>query len=154
MRWLLLILMLSAVACEAAVVEPTATQNGDDDEQAYIETIKDQSVTLGSSLGRFSELASESQLGNQEWTIGVAAELATWTVEYQRARDLTPAAGYDEFHTTWVEALAKLDEAGSEIATGIDTLDADRINRGTGLLNDSTSLVYEALELFNEIQNT
>lgn len=114
---------------------------------AYQDRMLAQAATLGSSFDRFAALMENPRIGNESWTIQVAAELVTWRSAYSEAQRWSPPAEFRAAHSKYLEALRTYNSASYDIADGIDNLDIARIERANQKILEGNSLIGEATRL-------
>lgn len=113
---------------------------------AYAAILEEQSRTMGDSLNRAADLFENPLLFDDNWIISVATELAIWRITYDEARALTPPEEFGGVHDKWLQSLSSFDSAATNIANGIDNLDADEIDRGAAKMLEGAALLAEATQ--------
>lgn len=116
-------------------------------ESRYRSEIGSQLSTMGSSMGRFSQLAGTPQLLSNSWKLDVAVELAIWQQSYREARQMDPPTGFEAFHRKYVSALAKFDSAATDAAAGIDDVDSSRLESANRKISEGRVLLQDAEDL-------
>lgn len=133
--------------------EPTDGGEGfSDEEREYANTIVSQTRLLGTSFDQASELFASPQIGDETWTIQVAAVLAAWRVTYTEASQLTPPPAFQQIHDTYVFGLSYYDAAANNIAAGLDAFDLSLIEQGLTNLELGREQIAEATRLLDELQ--
>jgi len=125
---------------------PTLTAS----EQAYATTIAEDSSKVAKAMSELGSLMSNPQIGNDDWTLKVAAQLATIRVLYDEAMEIEPPSSMTDIHYKYVQAMKHYETATHLIAQGIDELDADLINQAVAELETGNQLINEATELTQE----
>ncbi len=121
------------VEAQTAAQEPTQTPvaaGWTAEEQAYLNWLAIQTVTLQGSMESFTTLTGNFQvtdLFDMNWIIQVAAVAATWQVAYDDAAAYVPPPAFAEVHSYWIDATAHLANAADYLTYGIDNLDAASI---------------------------
>jgi endonuclease YncB( thermonuclease family) len=123
-----------------------------EEEQAYVDSFIEQSSDLSDSLGRFSELALDPKIGDQDWTIGIAVELAVWRSTYQEAQALPVPPAFTEIHAAYLEALSYLDSASYDIVTGLDTFDPQLLAQANANIVLGNERITEVRRLVDELR--
>lgn len=142
-----LILVALLVAC----IAPTAyAQEVTPSEQAYATTIADHSRKVGRAFEALSELMANPLMGDNEWTLAVAAHLATIRVLYEEAMEIEPPASMANIHYKYVQGMKHYETATHLVAQGFDELDVNLINQATAEISTGAQLVNEATELTEE----
>jgi micrococcal nuclease len=132
---------------------PSAPQQGfTPEEQAYATTVAGEAFALEASFQRFADLMQTPRIGQDDWTIQVAAELALWKQTYADAQQLTPPPVFADIHSVWLQALGLYASAADDIANGIDNLDIDLIYAAAAKLDQATALVEQATQMLEEIK--
>jgi hypothetical protein len=98
-------------------------------EREYAETVGDQMTLLTQSMDTFVELTANPQIGDEEWTLRLAAVLYTWKFTYEQAQELSPPLAFQEIHNTYLEAMRLLETAADDIAVGFDRNDPTRLQQ-------------------------
>lgn len=129
---------------------PTITAS----EQAYANTIADHSMRVGEAFNEFSNLMSNPQIGDEEWTIKAATQLVIIQALYDEAMEIDPPSSMAHIHYKYVQAMQHYDTATDLIAEGIDTLNIDLINQAVAEIDLGNQLVSEATQLTNEFLAT
>lgn len=117
-----------------AVSQQQATSTSSD-EAAYATEIGEQMTTVGESMSLFSELMAAPRIGQDDWTIQLAAVIVTWRFARDEALALTPPPALAEVHASYLTALDYLNLAGDDILVGIDTFDVALLDRAAGNLS-------------------
>ncbi len=128
--------------------EPTTTITAS--EQAYATAIVEHSSKVSTAMSELSGLASEWQIGDDEWTFNVAIQLTTIRLLYDEAMEIEPPSSMADIHYKYVQAMQHFDTAVDLIIEGVDTLDADLINQATAEINSGTLFINEATRLTEE----
>lgn len=124
-----------------------------EEEQAYIDRLKDEINTVRQSAHNLSNLFSRFPIGNDEWTIAVAANLVTFQLAYQSAiDDPPPTSRLEGIHALRISYLSVLDSAAADYITGFDTLNAEVITTGNDKIIEATSIVTELLVMLNAFE--
>lgn len=136
----------------AAASQPTATQtrpssSAANDDAVYTRAFQTITGDMASSMDRFTGLISSPQIGESSWTVQVAAELVTWDTKYRELQSLSPPPAYVAVHNKTLQAMQQLTSAADDIAVGIDTIDADRLNMATAKIERGNELLGEASDL-------
>lgn len=108
---------------------------------------------MSASLNRFAGLSQNPRIGDDDWTISVAAELATWKVTYQAAQQMDVPPAFADVHAVYLERLGYIASAGDDIATGLDTFDVTLLNQAAASLTLGTERITEANRLLTELRD-
>ena len=119
-------------------------------EQAYAATIAEHASKVSTAMYELSSFMSDPQIGNDEWTLKVAVQLAAIRVLYDEAMEIEPPTSMTDIHYKYVQAMKHYETATHLLAEGIDKLDATLINQATAELETGTQLLNEATELTGE----
>jgi micrococcal nuclease len=122
------------------------------EERAYATTVGEEAFALEASFRRFADLMQNPRIGQDDWTIQIAAELVLWQQIYAAAQQLTPPPVFADIHAVWLQALGLYASAADDIANGIDYLDIDRIYAAAAKLDQATALVEQATQMLEEIK--
>lgn len=121
------------------------------DELAYVNTVVSQTQIMSSSLERFSDLMSSSQMFTDSWMISVAAELVTWQSVYQEALQMSVPPRFATVHAKYLEGLSYYNQAVDQITYGIDNLDASSLEYAATLMSLGTQSIQEATQELNAL---
>ncbi len=143
---------------ETEGVDAVATPGGDtadapfsDDERQYATTLARQSTLLIASLRRVDSLFENPRTGDEGWTNQLAAELTLWQILNDEAQEIEPPAAFTEVHATYLDALGLLDNAASDIFSGLAGGDQERITQGTERIEEAVGRLDEASRLVDEL---
>lgn len=138
-------------------------QSDDDDEptaqeRRYIDALNDGLVELGDASieagEQFAEAGENPALFlDQEWTIQTAAQLVRIQQVAKDARALDPSDRQEHIQELWLAVNDLTETAVDEYIEGIDSLDAELIERGTARYTYAGLLVgdlIKARDAFNE----
>ncbi|GBD22669.1 hypothetical protein HRbin29_00308 [bacterium HR29] len=128
---------------------PSPTPTPDEGEAAYRAALLRELPPISDALTELGRLMSEAgeqptRILQSDWRFNVAAQLAVIQVGADRIRGLTPPPRFADAHADLAAAMDLLDEASTELARGIDTLDAARITRAADLLRQATEKIQSA----------
>jgi flagellar basal body-associated protein FliL len=126
--------------------KPTITAT----EKAYALTIVDQTTTMSKALTELHDLLQNYQLGNDEWTINVATQLAIIRMVYDDAMTLEPPNSMVEIHYKYVQGLKHYHTMTDLLARGIDELDVNLIEQAATEMDTGTDYITEATNLVND----
>ena len=122
-------------------------------EQAYATTMANHALRVADAMDNLSELMLDAQIGNDAWTIQVAAQLVTIQMLNDEVLEIEPPGSMTHIHNKYVQAMKHFETATQLLPQGIDRLDADliyqattEIETGGQLMDETTSL----LEIFVE----
>ena len=121
-------------------------------EQVYATTIADHSNKVSNAMYELSNLMSNPQIGNDEWTLKVASQLAAIRVLYDEAMEVEPPSSMTDIHYKYVQAMKHFETATHLIAEGVDTRDANLLNQATTELTTGNQLINEATNLLEEFK--
>ena len=111
------------------------------DAGAYSSMISSQLTVLVGSLQRIDALFDNAQPSDRGWLSQVGAELFLWRLLYQIAEDVNPPADFESFDQQYLEALALLDGAASDISQALETSDDSMLaSAGTKIQDAVTAL--------------
>ncbi|MFC1983720.1 hypothetical protein ACFLVO_01720 [Chloroflexota bacterium] len=122
-------------------------------EQAYATTIGNHAHRVADTMDNLTKLFSDFQIGDDTWTIQVAAQLVTIQMLYDEVLEIDPPSSMAHIHNKYVQAMKHYETATNLIPQGIDRLDTDLINQATAEILTGGQLVDEAtslLEIFLE----
>jgi hypothetical protein len=128
---------------QAAAVSP--------EEGAYANEVGEQMTLLGESMETFSELMAAPRMGQDDWTIQLAAVIVTWRTVEDEAEAMAPPATLVDVHDSYLKALGYLNAAGDDIVAGLDTGDAQLLNRAALNLELATAELATTQDMINSI---
>lgn len=142
-----------AAAGASDLEDPESAAGLTEAEQAYVDTIVEQTGTMADSFNRFSELFAAPQIGVDEWTIQTAGVLVTWRATYQEAQEMDVPPLFAEVHAVYLEGLAYFDAASYDVASGLDTFDLDLLQQAAASIALGNERIQDATALTNEIRD-
>lgn len=119
-------------------------------EHDYLLTLGNNSATVGPVFTELSNLMANPQIGNDQWTLQVAAQLVTIRLAYEEIIALAPPSSLTNIHLKYSQAMSHFNTATYLIAEGIDALDANLLNQATAEMELGNQLINEATSLVNE----
>lgn len=122
------------------------------EEAAYADEVVRISGAMVDSFTEFTALMENPRIGQDDWTISVAAQLVAWDSFYQEALALEVPPVFADTHALFLEALRLYSEAGGDIALGIDSLDPALLELALGKVNQANELMVLATEEANRVQ--
>ena len=120
------------------------------EESAYAAAMGAILTGMGESLERAADLFEHPRYEDQEWVIALATELVIWQASYTEAVALQPPPSMVDIHALLVEALRLFSEAADDMATGIGTFDAARLNQALDKIAQGQILIDQARGLLDE----
>lgn len=142
-----------AVTPSADVASTSQATGFSADEQAYLSEVGPLLTNMGSSFGRVSTLLQSPQIGDADWSIQLATELALWKATYQKVNSITPPPAFAEMHATVVEALRLDDAAATDMANALDTLDPNLLLQAKSEMDQSNALIQQANDQLNQLKS-
>jgi hypothetical protein len=116
------------------------------DAESYSSMIGSQLTVLVGSLQRIDVLFNNAQPGERSWLSEVGAELFLWKLLYQIAQDVNPPAELESFDGQYLEALALLDSAASDITQALESSDES-------LLASAVTKIQDAVTVLQNLQS-
>jgi hypothetical protein len=141
-------LLIGTSSPETSLSTPLATITAA--EQAYALAVVEQSTTMSAALTELGSLLQNYQLGDDEWTINVATQLATIRMVYDEAMALEPPNSMAEIHYKYVQGLKHYHTMTDLLAQGIDELDVSLIEQAATEMDTGTDYITEATNLVND----
>lgn len=124
------------------------------EEQEYVSTILSQTTFMTESFTTFTELTQNPQIGDDQWTLRMAAVLVGWKTTYESAQSMAVPPAFAEIHATYLEGLSYYASAADDIASGLDSFDASLLNQATQKLALGTADIQEANRLLQELRGS
>jgi hypothetical protein len=119
-------------------------------EQAYASAVAEQATTLTGVLYKLGDLCQNYQLGDDEWALDVATQLAIIRLVYDEAMAMSPPSSMAEIHYKYTQGLEHYNTMTELLAQGIDELDADLIGQATTEMYIGKDYIDEAANLMND----
>jgi hypothetical protein len=119
-------------------------------EQAYASAVAEQATTLAGVLTKLGDLLQNYQLGDDEWAINVATQLAVIRLVYDEAMAMSPPSSMAEIHSKYTQGLTHYNTMTELLAQGIDALDTDLVEQAATEMNIGTVYITEATNLMND----
>lgn len=121
-------------------------------ELQYVNSIADQTNTIGNSFEDFSSLAQNPQLLDQTWRFSVAIQLGIWQGIYSRALDQDVPVRFQRAHVLYLDALQEYDAASRTIAKALDNLDASSLAQGANTIKLGNQKLTLATQEFERLR--
>jgi hypothetical protein len=121
--------------------------------ESYRSKVSQQAQAMSQSIDKVQPLAANPEFGDIYWEAHLRDGLASWKATYKEADAMTPAAGYEEFHAKYVQALRSLNATGDHVLAGLQPPDANRIKSGAEEMNEGKQLLEQARALLAETQS-
>lgn len=151
-----LILLLSIVSlCFLCACAPSSPSSSTElpalssEELNYIDALHNNAATVANALKEFTVLMKNPQIGNDEWTIDVAAQLVIIQFAYDEAIQMNPPESMAHIHYKYIQGMSNLNDATDLITSGIDNLDSSKIRQATNKIESGTQYIEEATALLN-----
>jgi hypothetical protein len=125
---------------------PVAAAALSDSELQYMSRFRNQIAQVGASMGRFTDLTAHPDFLSDDWKNNVNRELILWQITYTEAQKVQPPARFAAVQGCWVGALGVLNDAGAEIASGLDRSDAEYLNGANGTLSRANDTVKACVQ--------
>ena len=124
-------------------------------ENKYTNKVVRLSFDVSDSLSYISNLVSNKPLPNL-WTNEEIIRLAAATVliesSYTEAQELIVPERFQEMHKVFLSALEKFSTAMPLLRSGIDNMNAYKIEQATVYITEGSTLLQEATEIVNELE--
>jgi len=122
------------------------------DEQTYVAMIVEQSGNVSASLVRTGQLFTTPRIDQDDWTLALVDELASWQQAYREAQEMVPPPAFADTHVRYEDALGLLSSAADDFMYGINNLDEDRIDQGATKMIEGATNLAEATRLVQELE--
>jgi len=123
-------------------------------ERAYATTIVSQATTVSNAFTELGKLLQNPQIGNEDWTLKMATQLAIIRTAYNKAMEIEPPDSMTHIHYKYVQAMKHYNTATELVAQGIDEMNPDLVNKATTEIQTGTQLINEVTELILEFKET
>lgn len=145
----------------ATAVPPTATTGPaplSTDEEAYTERINRQSQTFRDLFRDFGELnqrlSQNGQLINDRaWTREIGVTLGLMRVETENARQMDAPPRFATAHTTYLQAIEKVDDMTHLYADGLDERNPTKVRQSIDAMNEGARLLQQAADEMRTARN-
>ena len=115
---LILVILMTSLHAPTAVHAQGLTPA----EKVYATTIGDHAATVCEALTEIGKLMENPLIGNDEWTLDMAVQLAAIRVLYDEAMEMDAPSSMANIHLKYVQAMKHFEAATHLIADGIDEL--------------------------------
>lgn len=123
-------------------------------ENAYATTIADHSMRVGQALIELGDLMQNPQIGDDKWTLMVAAQIVTIRALYDEAMGINPPSSMTHIHYKYVQAMKHFESSTHLLTQGVDELNAELLDQATTELLTGSQLINEATKLMEEFTET
>jgi hypothetical protein len=121
--------------------------------EEYQEWLDDIRETLGSSLGHFSELRSEADVGDPEWESEVERELDIWRSLLESAEELDPPDELDDAHNMIISGLKEISTAADRVQMSLRNKDSADLEQGQHHIAVGLDLILRGATTVGESSN-
>jgi len=123
-------------------------------EQTYTTAMVEHSGKLATALSELSDLISDPQIGNDEWTVDLTVQLVTIQTLYDEAMEMEPPNSMADIHYDYMQAMQHLDTAAGLLREGLDTLDVSLIDQAIAEIEIGHQFTVEAIGSLEEFTAT
>ena len=109
--------------------------------QVYLAGVAESAESIATGLERFGPLFTNPRIGQDDWTIQVAAAIATIRLGHEKMTELSPPPDLVDLHFRIIDATGDCSEATDYMARGIDNIDASALEESVRLLGTCTQKV-------------
>ncbi len=120
------------------------------EEQTYRITVENRAAICDQAINALSELMTNLQIGDAQWTVNVVVQIALIQAVYDEAIAIDPPISMAHIHDKYVQAMEHYTTATQLITQGIDEVNVNLINQATAEILTGVQLINEAIELLNE----
>jgi len=119
--------------------------------QLYAIEIQRKLQPMAEALTTLGELTQAAQIGNDSWTLQLAAQMAIIKRGHEEISTMEAIpAEMTDVHATMVSATTDLDQAMDHLATGLDNLNATEIEVATALMQSGNTKIDKARQLLED----
>jgi hypothetical protein len=118
----------------------------------YIAALHKNAARVADALEEFTALMENPQIGDDKWTIDVAAQLVIIQFAYDEAIEMNPPGSMVHIHYKYTQGMSNLNDATDLIASGIDNLDSSMIRQATYKIQSGTQYIEEATALLDDFK--
>ena len=123
---------------------PAAPQGFTAEEQAYQLAISGIMLDMSTYLSDLGVLLQFPDIGNDDWTIAVAANLVGIQFAYDETAALVPPPAFAGFHGLFLQAMELFNSATYDIIYGIDNFDAGSLESASNKMTQANALIDQA----------
>ena len=120
------------------------------EEQQYAEKMINHLSALNETFATLGPMLQEARLFDNEWKIGVAAQLARMQQLNEEFKAITPPESLKDVHAKFAAAMKDIEPVPDLLAKGIDNLDADALLKATEHLANGSQKMQEANKALEE----
>ena len=124
-------------------------------EQQYIQEFLEIGQTVSDGMkyiGNLSQTKPLPTLWTEQEIITAAAHTVMIELSYESAQELNPPNKFKSTHSFFVSGLSKYAKAMPIFRSGVDNLDADKIQQATNLIAEGVQLINQATQELNKLQ--
>lgn len=118
--------------------------------QLYALNVAQYVGNIGEAMTAISGLMGEPKIGDETWTLQVAAQLAVISVTHDTLSDMDVPAEMADVHESLLDATGDLQEAAHLTAEGIDELDLEKLNQAAELITQGNQKTNRTTELMTQ----
>jgi hypothetical protein len=102
--------------------------------QSYISAVTQKGQTMGKALGNLGDLLQNPNIGDDTWTINLAAQMTVIKLVHQELTQMDVPPEMADIHAAYLSATGDCDQAMDYLASGIDNVDTTAINQANDLI--------------------
>lgn len=121
------------------------------DESTYCLILAEQSRQWGELLTNLGELFQNPRLGEEDWTINVAIQIAGMRILADEAMELSPPKRLEEVHELYLQGVTELKWVADNLPSAIDNLDIDLINKCADKITKASEPIEKAANKIIEL---
>jgi hypothetical protein len=106
---------------------------------------------MSTHLSDLGILLQNPNIGNDDWTFAVAANLVGIQIAYEDTVALVPPPAFSGFHALFLHAMELFNSATYDIVYGIDNFDAGSLESANNKMTQANALVDQATAELNRI---
>jgi len=135
--------------------QPQETSQASQAEQQYIQEILKINQDVTDAMAYITNLCQTKPLPTlwtEEEIFTTAAHTVMIELSYQSAQELDPPDKFKSTHDFFLSGLSKYGEAMPIFRSGVDNLDADKIQQSTNLIAEGAQLINQATQEVNKVR--
>jgi hypothetical protein len=129
---------------------PTPTSNLSQSEQSYINKITDHSSQVTTAVTSLSELLTNPQIENATWVSQATAQAEALKTLYDEMEQVSTPYSMFEIHYNYLYALSAYKSAAEAIDLGIADQNINSIQQAVSFMNSGTGLLNDSITILNE----